>query len=182
MLKLSGVGDRDCRGCESRATRTPGARLRYSSPRAGPPCLGPSTNKRLVLIEAHSHSHRTVEHVSLIADNAEQLPYVDGYFDVVTSVYLFHELPRNARRNVLREAHRVLRPGGLLVLEDSSQPSDSPVLAPVLSKFQTDFHEPFYKDYLEDDLAELAEECGFVAESSEPHLVAKVVVAKKPSH
>jgi SAM-dependent methyltransferase len=124
---------------------------------------------------------RDVEHATLLADNAERLPFVDGHFDVITSVYLFHELPRNARRNVLREAHRALRPGGLLVLEDSAQPSDSPGLAEVLEQFQRDFHEPFYRDYLRDDLAELATECGFEVESSEPHLVAKVVVAHKPA-
>jgi SAM-dependent methyltransferase len=32
-----------------------------------------------------------------------QLPFADGAFDIATSVYLFHELPRNARRNVLAE-------------------------------------------------------------------------------
>jgi ubiquinone/menaquinone biosynthesis C-methylase UbiE len=123
---------------------------------------------------------RDVAEVSLTVENAEQLPWADATFDVVTSVYLFHELPRNARRNVIAEAWRVLKPGGLLVIEDSAQPSESSGLAVVLGGFSAEFHEPFYADYLEDDLADLLRERGFAVESVEPHLVAKVVVARKP--
>ncbi len=45
----------------------------------------------------------------------------DAEFDVATSTFLFHELPERARRNVLAEMKRTLRPGGLLVLEDAAQ-------------------------------------------------------------
>ncbi len=118
--------------------------------------------------------------LSLMVENAESLPYVDGYFDIATCVYLFHELPRNARRQVVKEMLRVIAPGGMLVIEDSAQLSDSPELADILAAFADDFHEPFYRDYLEDDLATMLAEAGFVVESSEPHLVAKVVVARRP--
>ena len=121
-----------------------------------------------------------VGEVSLAVENAEQLPYADATFDVATSVYLFHELPRNARRNVIAEAWRVLKPGGLLVIEDSAQPSESPGLAVVLGNFSRDFHEPFYQDYLADDLGELLAAQGFAVEAVEAHLVAKVVIARKP--
>ena len=58
-----------------------------------------------------------VPEVSLVAENAEKLPYRDDYFDIVTSVYLLHELPRRVRHGVIEEMHRVLRPGGALVIE-----------------------------------------------------------------
>ena len=120
------------------------------------------------------------EVVALAIENAEALPYADATFDIATSVYLFHELPRNARRNVVREMFRVVRPGGLLVLEDSAQLSESAEIETALRSFPGEFHEPFYNDYLEDDLAELLREVGFVVESSEPQFVAKVVVARRP--
>jgi len=123
---------------------------------------------------------RDVPDASFLAENAESTPFADARFDVVTSVYLFHELPRNARRNVLREAFRVLAPGGLIVLEDSAQRIDSREVAFFLERFPEDFHEPFYRDYLDDSLEAALEEVGFVVRSSEPHFVAKVVVATKP--
>jgi ubiquinone/menaquinone biosynthesis C-methylase UbiE len=121
-----------------------------------------------------------VDDITLAAENAEALPWADATFDVATSVYMFHELPRNARRNAVRELFRVVRPGGLVVLEDSAQLADSPELEPVLRGFPVEFHEPFYADYLEDDLAEILREVGFTDVHVEPHLVAKVVSAKRP--
>ena len=121
-----------------------------------------------------------VPNVSFVAENAEAMPFVDGYFDCLTCVYLFHELPKNARRNVYAEMFRVLKPGGTLVIEDSAQLSDSPELAEVLANFSREFHEPFYADYIRDDMANALRETGFSVTSDEPHVVAKVVVAKKP--
>src|SRR5438477_297597 len=40
-----------------------------------------------------------VGELTLAVENGEHMPFADATFDVVTSVYLFHELPRNARRN-----------------------------------------------------------------------------------
>lgn len=121
-----------------------------------------------------------VAEAALAVENAEALPFADGAFDVVTSVYLFHELPRNTRRAVAREMLRVVRPGGLVVLEDSAQLAESAEIATALRAFPEEFHEPFYADYLEDDLAELLREVGFSVESSEPQFVAKVIVARRP--
>jgi ubiquinone/menaquinone biosynthesis C-methylase UbiE len=122
-----------------------------------------------------------IAELTLAVENAEALPWADAMFDVVTSVYLFHELPSNARRNVVREMFRVLRPGGLVVIEDSAQVSESAEIATALREFPREFHEPFYENYLEDDLAELLRGEGFIVESTESHLVAKVVIARRPT-
>lgn len=121
---------------------------------------------------------RDVDDVSLVADNAEQMPFRDGSFDIVSCVYLFHELPKNARRNVMREMRRVLAPGGLLVIEDSAQWSESADLGFSLERFPQEFHEPFYQDYLKDPLEDALTECGFEVQAVEGHFVAKVVVAR----
>jgi ubiquinone/menaquinone biosynthesis C-methylase UbiE len=123
---------------------------------------------------------RHVPELSLVAENAEKLPYRDDYFDIVTSTYLFHELPRRMRRAVMQELHRVLRPGGLLVVEDSAQLSEARDLELFLESFAAQMHEPFYRDYVRDDLAELAAGTGFEVEGTERAWLAKVVSARKP--
>jgi len=50
--------------------------------------------------------------VSLVCDNAENLPFVDESFDAVTSAYLLHEVPAEVRARVLAEMARVVRPAG----------------------------------------------------------------------
>jgi ubiquinone/menaquinone biosynthesis C-methylase UbiE len=122
-----------------------------------------------------------VEHLALVADNAESMPFRDGFFDVVTSVHLFHELPPEARRNVYADMWRVLRPGGLIVIEDSAQRSESSQLAFFLSRFANDFHEPYHAGYVEDDIGAALAAQGFVDIETEPHFVSKVVIARKPA-
>lgn len=129
---------------------------------------------------ASEASRRLGARAHVIAGNAESLSAPRGSYDAVTSVFMFHELPRRARRNVLKEAYRVLRPGGLLVIGDSSQYSDAPELREVLDAFPREFHEPYYLDYLADPLPEIAREAGFVVEAHESHMVATVVAARKP--
>lgn len=111
--------------------------------------------------------------------NAESLPFADNSFDVVTSVFMLHELPRRVRRNVLAEMRRVLAPGGLLVLEDAAQSSESPELTPALEQFSKNMHEPFFDDYQADDLAALLSEHGFEAVATSAHFVSKVVSGTK---
>jgi ubiquinone/menaquinone biosynthesis C-methylase UbiE len=129
---------------------------------------------------AHAGALLAGRDVSLVNDNAEAMPWADGAFDAVASVFLFHELPFDARRTVAREMLRVVRPGGTVVVCDSAQLADSREIEPVLRYFPAAYHEPYYKGYLRDDLAGLLAETGFTVESSEPHLVSKVVVARRP--
>ncbi|MGC4087802.1 MAG: class I SAM-dependent methyltransferase [Polyangiaceae bacterium] len=116
--------------------------------------------------------------VALVAGNAEALPFADASFDCVTSVFLFHELPLRARRNALAEMRRVLRPGGLLVLEDSAQLADASELRVFLENFGHDMNEPFFLDYLQETLEPEIESAGFRLETVTSAFLSKVVVAR----
>jgi ubiquinone/menaquinone biosynthesis C-methylase UbiE len=118
-------------------------------------------------------------HVALAA--AEALPLADASVDLVTSVFLFHELPRPVRRHAAAEMARVLRPGGRLVLVDSLQQGDRPDLQVLLDRFPQIFHEPYYADYVRQDLAPLFTEPGLQAQPVELAFLSKVMVFDKPA-
>ncbi|MCX4246942.1 class I SAM-dependent methyltransferase [Paraliomyxa miuraensis] len=119
--------------------------------------------------------------VALVPANAEALPLPDASFDAVCSVYLFHELPRNARRRVFAEMYRVLRPGGCLVIEDSIQSNDTGGLDTFMARFSAEMHEPFYREYLGDELGCALAEAGFEVDGNERMFLSKVVSARRPA-
>jgi ubiquinone/menaquinone biosynthesis C-methylase UbiE len=115
----------------------------------------------------------------LLQANAESLPYLDNYFHAVSSVFLFHELPAQARQNVINQAFRVLQPGGVFVICDSVQAIDSPQLAPMMENFTAIFHEPYYRHYVTDDLNLRLSEAGFAKVETQTHFMSKYWVASK---
>ena len=56
--------------------------------------------------------------------SATLLPYADGSVDAVVCTLVLHHLPLDLKETALREMHRVLRPGGLLVIGDWGRPHD----------------------------------------------------------
>ena len=80
------------------------------------------------------------------------MPLPDASADIVTSTFLYHELPPEVRRQVTAEIARVLKPGGLFVFLDSLQMGDRPGWDGLLESFPTRFHEPYYRSYAIDDL------------------------------
>ena len=66
---------------------------------------------------------RGLTNLALVRNAAEYLPFASGSLDLVTSraaIHHFEDLDR-----ALDELHRVLRPGGSLVVADSISPEDS---------------------------------------------------------
>ena len=55
-------------------------------------------------------------HVTPVQGDSERLPFAGGSFDVVTCANSFHHYPHQDR--AIAEMHRVLRPGGRLLLVD----------------------------------------------------------------
>jgi SAM-dependent methyltransferase len=58
--------------------------------------------------------------------DATRTRFPDASFDLVASSLLLHELPRAAILAVLRECHRLLRPGGVMVHHDLLRWPDDP--------------------------------------------------------
>ena len=115
----------------------------------------------------------------LLQANGEELPYVDEYFQGVTCVFTFHELPPTARQNVIAEAYRVLQPGGIFIICDSVQAIDMPEFIPLMENFPLMFHEPYYKHYIQDDLVKRLQSVGFTDVQTENHCMSKYWIAIK---
>ncbi len=87
--------------------------------------------------------------------NTEALGYASNSFDTVLIYFLLHELPEIARGRTLREAMRVLRPGGRLVLAEYGElqrPNLLHRLAPVRAVFER--AEPYLHSFWSRPLAE----------------------------
>lgn len=120
---------------------------------------------------------RGVTPTEFVQASAEDLPMGDETLDVVSCVYLFHELPPAARENVVKEMARVLRPGGIVIFQDSLQAVDRPGMN--FEFFPDNYHEPYYMSYVNSDLEALFAAGGLVLETSGFAHVSKVMCFRK---
>jgi ubiquinone/menaquinone biosynthesis C-methylase UbiE len=85
---------------------------------------------------------------TFVQANAEELPFASNSFDAILCVYLFHELPADARKRAAAEMVRVVKPGGTIVLSDSIQMGDRPKLQSIANFAK--LNEPHYQTYIEE--------------------------------
>lgn len=113
---------------------------------------------------------------AMVQGGGETLPFADASFDLVSCIYLFHELPRPIRRQVAAEMRRILKPEGWLIFVDSLQPGDHPPFDPLLHRFPQATHEPYYADYLADNLEDLFEHAGFAMQGYDRAFFSRLMV------
>ena len=110
---------------------------------------------------------------------AEELPYENGSFDIINSVYLFHEVPSSIRSKIFAEISRVLKKDGIFILTDSLQLGDNYVLDPLLEFFPYSTHEPYFSKYIREDLANTAQNFGLKTYYSKNAYLSKTIAFKK---
>ena len=120
-----------------------------------------------------------LRNVDLIAANAEVLPLADESQDIVTTIFLYHELPGEVRRGVTEEIARVLKKGGLFVFIDSLQMGDRPGWEGLLEAFPVRFHEPYFAHYATDHLDAMFTFAGLVPQATSHAFLSKVMVCTK---
>ncbi|MET0365006.1 MAG: class I SAM-dependent methyltransferase [Sphingobium sp.] len=94
--------------------------------------------------------------------NAEAIAFPDASFDLIFTSMFLHELSKKTRAAFFREAHRLLRPGGLLL--NMELPPNSQMGA--FDGFYLDWdcyynNEPFYKGYRDEEPRDLCRAAGF---------------------
>lgn len=65
-----------------------------------------------------------VANVDFQRGDARKLDFPDGFFDAVTSNYVFHNIVGARKQDLLLEALRVLKCGGVFAIHDIMTPSD----------------------------------------------------------
>ena len=100
--------------------------------------------------------------------NAEATDFPDDHFDLVVSHLLFHETSSPALEKIIRECHRVLRPGGMMVHLELGLPyKDMDLYEQVIHDWQTlNNAEPFWAKINSTDTAALARKVGFIEASA----------------
>jgi SAM-dependent methyltransferase len=79
------------------------------------------------IARARRKAQRSLAPVQFDTAYSEELPYPDTSFDRVLSAFMLHHLPHDVKPLAMRQAYRVLKPGGSLHLADfdeAEQPSD----------------------------------------------------------
>jgi ubiquinone/menaquinone biosynthesis C-methylase UbiE len=123
LLDLAGVAPGHCVldiGCGTGTQAI--AAWRRSQP--GGSVIGVDISERMLAAARRKARHASLDIGFYHADGA-QLPFEDDRFDVVTITTVMHMVPQGRRRRCLREASRVLRRGGRLLLIDyAGDPAD----------------------------------------------------------
>ncbi len=117
--------------------------------------------------------------IEWVFGKAEKLPFEDSSFDIVSSVFLFHELPEEIREKAAQEMLRVLKKGGAIVHIDSLQKDDVPDLNSSLEIFPHLYHEPYYQNYISQKTENLFEGLGLENPQKDFAFYSKIVSGKK---
>ncbi|MBU6379165.1 MAG: methyltransferase domain-containing protein [Gammaproteobacteria bacterium] len=111
---------------------------------------------------AHARAEAQGRAIHFQQMNAESLDFPDASFDVVFSSMFLHEVPKKGIANIMREAYRVLRPGGLMLhMELPPNSQLSPYDAFYLDWDSAYNNEPFYKPFRDLRPEQLCREAGF---------------------
>lgn len=117
-----------------------------------------------VLRYAHACAVDRGVEANFIQALAEDMPFDDGHFDAVLAYILFHEVPIANIPAVLKEVHRVLRPGGTFSIFEF--PNQSSANLPPAYRFMIDYDsrdncEPYSVDFVYADFHAMLRDAGF---------------------
>lgn len=115
-----------------------------------------------VLRYAHARAESLGKAVHFSQQNAESTTFEDGSFDLIVSHILVHETSHKAIRNIMREAQRLLSPGGVVIHAETPPYKDLDAFDAFMLDWDTrNNNEPFWGASHEIDPQAIANETGF---------------------
>jgi SAM-dependent methyltransferase len=120
-----------------------------------------------VLRYAHARAESLGRRVHFSQQNAECTRFPDAHFDLVVSQQLVHETSRRALPRILREAHRVLAPGGAMVHAETPPYASLPPFDAFMFDWDArNNNEPFWTASKELDVGAALEAAGFARDAA----------------
>ncbi|WP_293897713.1 class I SAM-dependent methyltransferase [Phenylobacterium sp.] len=114
------------------------------------------------------HAHARAESLGIAAHFSQQdgahTDFPDGHFDLVASMLVTHECPVPVIRALFKEAHRLLAPGGVMLMDGGMPPIDDPFVQMRTSWFGMNANEPFSGGFKALDYPKAVAEAGFAPE------------------
>ena len=115
------------------------------------------------LTDGHRISERMGWNITFRQEDARQVAEQDNSFDAVISYALHHEMPNEVTRNILKEMHRILEPGGEIVICDIPPFRVVSPLNAVLLDWETEYRaEPYFTESRFLKLPEILANLGFI--------------------
>lgn len=112
----------------------------------------------------HAKAEKLGYKVHFSQQDAENLSFPDGYFDVIVSSFFFHEVPIKVTQNILAECRRLLAPGGVMAHMELPSHSHCDAYQNFYWDWDTKYNnEPFYEKFRSQDFNELMTKAGFPA-------------------
>ena len=116
------------------------------------------------LIDGHAISERMGWNITFRQEDCRHVAEPDNSYDAVISYALHHEMPRDVTRLILKEMHRILEPGGEIVINDIPPfRVVSPLQAVLLDWESTYRAEPYFTESRFLHLPETLAQLGFTA-------------------
>lgn len=114
---------------------------------------------------AHAWAENEGLPIHYLQANAQRTDLEDGAFDLIVSHILFHETSRQIMPSIMKEAYRLLSPGGVFLnLDVPYQPEITPLARQVTNNWQVIYNgEPFWTGFAETKLPPLLQKAGFQA-------------------
>ena len=114
-------------------------------------------------IAVASHRNNKLQYdINYLHENIENTTLDSNVCDMVTCMFVLHEVPKDISIKIIQEAHRILKPNGVLVLVDLDQEKLKKTLSITnfrLWAFETT--EPHIQQYYNNNLIELLYSNGF---------------------
>lgn len=115
---------------------------------------------------AHARAEALGLGIHFSQQSAEKTKFEDASFDLITSNILAHETSTKAWPAIIKECHRLLKPGGVMIHADLPQLDEVDPYRQFIYTNETHYNnEPFWTKYRTMDLRKVATDAGFLPEN-----------------